>query len=423
MQNSTPSTGVTPSDTSNLLENICFITEGYRWAQEDDADRDQANARFFDALVAFQGRLSRSDKSTITRQGIRLWQKGSVPARHAAFLFLREYLIWSKGKPSAAEWSEERNAAFERVDSYLRGAISLGGVEDVFRPDDKLPTLDPIIASAFQGLTKISQSSTQSEENSFFRGTRTEEQDQSYYLLYRHSTNYGDIIKSFLVIQKPIKGVRNSYVYNSFLRGGVSQGHLSHIFRECEGFIIKLVKSFYFLGYNYTIPADRRREPEAYKKQRVTAKWSPNGIGMLAFEYDDIHASPGLFPGLTMTVAAMSQPIVGRVAMLHLGTKQSFGRAVDDNLVMPDELKAGDVENDLVATIKRLKEAGCRRFGGVLDSFVAQADWEQHAAPLLSNRIVTMIDNTPAWEQSNRQGHRRYARGALEIYGNSRPRD
>lgn len=235
-------------------------------------------------------------------------------------------------------------------------------------------------------------------------------------------------LKSFLVVQKPVKDLRKIFVFNHFVWGGVNASYTSHIFRECEGFIIKMAKAFYFIGYNYTVPADKRQEPEFYKRQRATAKWTPNGIGIIALEYDDVHASPGLFGGLTMTLAAMAQPVTSRIAMLHLGTKQSLGRIISDDIVVPGEMEPELLAEDLKITVGKLRQAGCRRFGLVLEGASSSAEWETKDSAILADRIKQMIDNTPAWEfsqyeRSGRKKRRHSARGAIETFGESRPRN
>jgi hypothetical protein len=186
-------------------------------------------------------------------------------------------------------------------------------------------------------------------------------------------------------------------------------------------------KAFYLLGYNFTVPADKRREPELYKRARMSAKWSPNGMGVIAIENDDIHSSPGLFGGLTLTLAAMGQPAIGRIAMLHIGTRHGTGRDVLDSIVRPGEIQSAEFVDDLRSTIEALRTLGCRRYGVAVEELLSTPGWQDEGCRRLGNQIVKMIDNTPGWERTRASGKTRgpqsKARGALETFGDGRPRN
>jgi hypothetical protein len=407
-----------------LLLEIAWVTHRLDLRRTSKTDI-RGRKQFFDALVHYQGILARGGKKTVTRQAIRLWEGGAVPRRLNANDFLHSFLLQFRAS-KGTDWDKQRTEEFERLDVFLRNTRE--PLEDLpsSRSNVPLPALDPHIALTMQGLIRFSNRSEQSEANAFFRGSRSnDEQDQSYYLVYRYSTNNGSVMKSFLVIQKPLREVRRIHVFNHFVWSGQEISYMSHIFRECEGFVLKLAKSFYFLGYDYTVPVDKRREPELYRRERVSSKWLPNGISVLSFEYDDILRYPGLFPGLTMTVAGMAQPVIARVAMLHVGTRQLLGRAISDYQVAPSELAFKDVPADLQSTIKNLQDLGCRRFGITLDEHIHQTENDEELGRALASQILLMIDNFPAWENKKPAKKRGSlaARGAIETFGQARPRD
>lgn len=418
-------TGALAGDPSpdDILGRLCQITEGAA------RDSDELPATFFENLQRFRQSLERSGKKTVSRQAIRLWQRGTAPSRTQAYDFLQQYLRRSRLQSDhSAQWSTGRHEAFVELDAILSNLITPVGKTERHDGIPNLPALDPLLVAALQGLTLASNNSKESETNSFFRGSAlNEERDQSYYLLYRYSTNNGGIIKSFLAVQKPIKSLRNFHMFKHFIWGGEEPIYMSHIFRECEGFILRLQKAFYFLGYNYTVPVDKRRDPDLYRRERIAAKWSLNGIGMIAIEYDDVNASPGLFGGLTMTLAGVAQPIVARIAMLHLGTRQSLGRDLADHNVSLGEIPPHQLSQDLVSTVKQLNKIGCRRFGSVLDNYAIRSEWEEMGADKLATHILRMIDNTPSWEllNSKREGsnEKSEGQGAIETFGEGRPRN
>jgi hypothetical protein len=64
-----------------------------------------------------------------------------------------------------------------------------------------------------------------------------------------------------------------------------------------------------------------------------------------------------------MTLAASHQPVLGRVALLHLGTKSGLEKEISDSDVQPTELFTRDLAEDTTDTIARLKQLKCKKFG------------------------------------------------------------
>ena len=140
-----------------------------------------------------------------------------------------------------------------------------------------------------------------------------------------------------------------------------------------------------------------------------------------------------------MTIAAGHQPVVARMAFLHLGTRTSLGQKLSDRQVDLRELSAEELASDLKKTVQRLKkDHKCKTFGIHLQEAVSERNWETKGAQALAEHILRMIDNTPAWEiaQSSapakgaaKKPRRRTnwakfgARGALETFGPGRPRE
>ncbi|KRQ16336.1 hypothetical protein [Bradyrhizobium manausense] len=101
--------------------------------------------------------------------------------------------------------------------------------------------------------------------------------------MYRYSTTRGNILKSFIVIQKP-RGQGHTDTFNHFVWPREEAKIKS--FRECEGFVLKFDKAFYFIGYNYEVKEIKRLYLGEYLKKRSSSKLNPNGLGLITTEYD-----------------------------------------------------------------------------------------------------------------------------------------
>ena len=413
----------------DIFQRLCTVRFGQSWtARTVPGAAPITRASFFSDVLKFQRRLVRLRSMTISRQAISLWRDGEgVPTRSTALRFIEEYLMYArKEAEKRGTWTKLQQAAYRSVTRFLEEGLLLGeGVYPVgLQP--KASKLDPAIALVLQGAVAVSNASPQSEMIAFFRDSKRNAPDnQSYYLLYRYSTNSGEIVKTFLVIRTPMKGVRTQFTFNNFVWGGEGSAHLSHLFRECEGVILKMEKSFYFLGYNFIVPANKRLDPEIYRALRPGAKWQPNGMGVIAIEFDDIRVSPGLFGGLILTVGDMAQPVASRIALLHLGTRESLGRLVMDTDVSPGEINPEYLSSDLLRTVENMRGQGCREFGPVLREQMRRPNWNSDNLEPLARQIIAMVDNTPAWENKMELPKARpsKARGALETFGPGRPRN
>jgi len=393
------------------------------------------NGPFFQDLCVYQKSLARARKDTVSIPAIRSWlasERRSVPKRADAMRFLSGYVRWiaSKGlvaHPNAAR-TETIIRILERYDP-VEAEPSANATTEQSASEPAPARLDPIISATFQSIVAASNRNPRPVANDLFHNSDSrQEADHSYFLLYRYSTNEGTMLKSFLVCQKPEKGLIESYGFNHFVWGGVKHEFRQNIFRECEGLLLRFEKSYYFLGYNYVVPADKRHDPELYRELRLTSKERPNGLGLIAAEFDDIHLRPGLFGGITMTLAAANQPIAARVAFLHLGTRSRMGMEVRDTDVEPSELRIKDMATDLRGVVERLKAKGCKQFGIELELRSRRNDWSKAGCSALSKEIRDMIQNLPNWETENAKKNSKaqkrdigsLGRGALETFGHLR---
>ena len=376
-----------------------------------------ADDPFFIELAAHAKTLENKGEPTVSLSGIRNWLRpvgaSKSPKRKGkGKTFLRDYLQWFLTSPHVTQ--AHAADSLWKIEQFLTRTLP--------QPKTPAPPLDPVLATRMQHLFDVSSRNPRPVAIDLFReGDPNDDDDSSYFLHYRHSTNWGSVMKSFIVLHKPDPKIFSHYGFDHFIHGG-DRFKTGHIFRECEGAILKMQTSYYFLGYNFTVKANKKTEAALYARRREEAKEAPNVIGITSVEYADIDANPGLFPGVTMTIAAEYQPLVGRAALLHLGTRSSLGCEIRDTDIEPMELDARDLGADLKKMTDRLKAKRCRKFGMHLQALVTAKAWNGSGSSKLAQDILAMIDNTPAWEIQNGDKAGR-SRGALETFGKKRPRD
>jgi len=410
--------------TGNILEEIHRV----RYGKSIEFGN---HTEFFKELGAYQRSLERTGKPSVSLPAIRSWLaagRRTSPKRADAMRFLHGYLEWIRSKGLVKSLANPELETLERLLSRFERAPR-EAVQTLrnLAFGDQAEALEPVVARTLHSLIAASNKNTRPVSNDLFHDSGAwQEKDHSYFLLYRYSTNNGAILKSFLVCQKPEKNIMSNYGFNQFIWGGRQPEFRQHIYRECEGIIMSFPRAYYFLGYNYMVPADKRRDPELYRKLRPEAKENPNGMVLIAAEYDDINLRPGLFGGITMTLAAASQPIVARVAFVHLGTRSRLGVEVRDEDVEPTELYAKDVAPDLRNVVERLKAKGSKRLGLELAQRTVRSNWLRKGSTSLARDIVRIIDNTPKWERTSKarerhsSANRTESWGALEIFGHLR---
>jgi len=397
------------------------------------------NPQFFNDLSTYQKALVREGTPTISIPAIRSWLRRDrrvTPKRAEAMYFLHGYVQWVVSRKLVRDRKRKEVLVsvqrfltrYDRAASFARQAHGAASATI----GQKSKGADPAVIGTVQRILSVSEQNPHAITNDLFRdGDSGDQTDLSFFLMYRHSTNHGSILKSFLVCQKPDPKLLNHYGFNHFIWGGEGKGFASHIYRECEGIILKFDKAYYFFGYNFAVSANKRRNPTEYERLRAPSREQPNGIGMLAIEYDDLNLRPGLFGGVTMTLAAAQQPVVARVALLHLGTRSGLGVTLSDHLVEPTELYPRQLADDLWKVVDKIKKLGCKRFGSHLYPLVTAKEWGKRGASNLAHEILGMIDNTPAWESKNARNishsdRKLRGRGAIETFGlieGSRPRE
>ena len=397
---------------------------------------DQSVVEIREAFVKTLTAFSASNQG-VTAGTIRNWLAATPREPNAnGRRFLLRYLKHLISDQLVAAGMEADAAAFHRFlqETVPERRVTEGKRVDVANNADS--AVDRIVMDRLGHLFRASRANNRSITNDLFHnGDPHDNTDWSYFFVYRYSTNRGELLKSLLVVQKPDSAFRD-FGFNHFVWGGKEKGQNRNVFRECEGAVLALERAYYFLGYNFVVGANKRTsDVTLYEKARRVAKRHPNGMGLLSAEYEEITRDAGLFSGVTMTIAAGHQPVVARIAFLHIGTKTGLGHGLSDRDVDLRELEADKLAADLKSTVHRLsRKHACKRFGIHLQDAIAEKNWRTKGATALADRILEMIDNTPAWEiaqsvpvarRSNKAKPPRkpVARGALETFGPGRPRE
>lgn len=158
--------------------------------------------------------------------------------------------------------------------------------------------------------------------------------DTSYYAVYRHSTGKGRIVRTLLALKSPAEGQVNcfsfTHVYNSGRRPQK---------RITRGPVLSFEHCAYFAGLT-SAEVGRGSIPG-------------RGVELIAFPGLSGLANPDhkLLRGLCLSHGVGWQPIVGRLAMIHLGFRSELERVVNDVSVA---VRAIGTTSELVADLEGL---------------------------------------------------------------------
>lgn len=274
----------------------------------------------------------------------------------------------------------------------------------------------------FDALLRHSSATSRLPHHHFLRSpTPWPRADETYYVVYRHSTDNGAIVKSFLVVQTPQKAATMNWGFNHFVQGGPD--FHPEVSRISEGVVLSFASSYALLGYSYDVDA------LAFKTlnpaDRAPYRSDVRGIELIAIEETDVKNAKQLFGAVTQTQAASGQPVIARVALLYVGSSSTLRRPISHLSVNPTELSDATLETDIEETIANLRKSG-RLPGSLLDIKRTDGRAFKRQVASLAARILAMIDNIPAWEVSPRNrtpSTKPSGRGAIETYSRQgRPR-
>jgi hypothetical protein len=364
-----------------------------------------------------------------SRQAILYWfTKKSAPSDRSSKNFLASYVRTLSARPALSHQREK----LAEIELLLREADGIQEAKVIRDVGGTHRRADTYVLTMFGMLLEKGWRGDRREDEDFFYCSPFDQPDtyvdESYYIAYRYSTTDKQILKIFVVVKKPIPGTSRQYSFLIFVRGGESEAHAT---RESQGIILRYDASYYFLGYSYNVAdnRDRASDPVAHEKRRAHAKSHPRSLITVAVEYLDIGLDRGLFPALTISTAAQNQPIIARVAVLHLGTRFSLGRQISHEEIDPTQLAPDKIAQDLCNIVTNIQREQTVTFGVSINDIVKQSNFQHSDFEPLATDIMRMIDNTPAVEQRAGDGksssEQQRAQGAIETFARrsaTRPR-
>ena len=326
--------------------------------------------------------------------------------------------------------SDERRKLFVAISDLMRTGDATAFISGKFAggtPEAEEPqSID--LSGAFPAMIQVLTGRTPEETEVWERFTggrhKGKQPKAMYFLTYRYSTTGGNILKGFLVVKQHPGASFGRFRFSHFIWGGPEN---VHVFRETHGLMLACDKTYYFLGFGISISGDKHdpafRRSREYRELRA----EPNiqTFELATIEYDEFDLKEVVLSGLTMASAARHQPVVARLALLYLGTDRELSYELMDHEVVPTELPFESLQDDLLATLRRITELGVTGFDHRLGFKKSGKHFDAAVIAKYARRIEAIIDNTAHWETSgenddaNRDAKNR---GALESQGDGRPR-
>lgn len=149
----------------------------------------------------------------------------------------------------------------------------------------------------------------------FQRADRSDDllfKDQSYYLAYRYSTMRTEIVKTFLVINSPKYNDVESFSFTHIYH--VQRGNVSRISR---GAVVGFDHAFYFIGASARLLPNRSMD-------------KTQGVKVIAIPIESFAHEHRLLAGVFLATGLNWQPLVGRIALVHLGFEQTIGQISEE---------------------------------------------------------------------------------------------
>jgi hypothetical protein len=172
--------------------------------------------------------------------------------------------------------------------------------------------------------------------------------EKSYYAVYRYSTQIPEIVKTLVVIASPAPGGSDCF---SFVHFYISKRN--NVRRTTKGTLIGFSESIYFVGMSASVLTD--------PLGRTNIDY-PQGLKVIVIPRSEPQTSDDLLAGVYMSNGLNWSPIVGRIALVHIGFESVIGPLSDArDEVRPAILRGPDaLEDDLrkLCTIPKSRLAG-----------------------------------------------------------------
>jgi hypothetical protein len=200
--------------------------------------------------------------------------------------------------------------------NYLRsgGALKLGAPQTT--GDDGYADVHAI--RRMMGATDVDDGRTR---DWLFRGMRRKQvadDDEMYFAVYRYSTNnesQGQIVRSFLKVQGPAATPAGPFAFEH-----IYTDEWARYERFTRGAVCTTQNTIYLVG------TSRACEGTAFDLDRI------DGIKMMAIPASVVQDATLRLTGVYLSNSAKWRPIVGRFAMIRIGTKATLSQQIDESV-------------------------------------------------------------------------------------------
>jgi len=175
------------------------------------------------------------------------------------------------------------------------------------------------------------------EITSYFFGGGDQSRNVSYYAMYRYSTRRDEIVKSFIAILSPKVNALDSYSFTHVYAKNSKKGAK----RVSRGAIVALQRSVYFLSGGGLLTGASDTPPV-------------QGIKAFAIPYVAFVPDHRLLTGVMLSNSWSWQPIIARLALVHLGFDSKTG-AINHELAGIRFLQRTDLAQDIKGLCERFK--------------------------------------------------------------------
>jgi len=185
--------------------------------------------------------------------------------------------------------------------------------------------VEGLVSSALRDLLKVDPDDQKNIARWLFDETDSTNiqamKERSYYTLYRYSTHIPEIVKTFLVITSPaLSGL------GSFSFAHIYMSKRNRLKRIARGTLITFQRSIYFLGMSAQVRSGRGLDTLGRPKID-----QPEGLKVFAIPISEAQSGFDLLPAVYMSNSLKWHPIVGRLAMVHIGFESTVGPLSDAN--------------------------------------------------------------------------------------------
>lgn len=185
------------------------------------------------------------------------------------------------------------------------------------------PGLEAMALKSLRALLKVDPEDQDTIARWFFREPDASKllstNERSYYSLYRYSTQLPEIVKTLLVIESPALSGLGCFSFTH-----VYLSKRDKVKRISRGTLVSFPQAIYFLGMS--APVLRGRDPLG--RPNID---KPQGLKVIVVPASEAQNGYDLLAGIYMSNGLRWNPIVGRIALVHIGFQSVVGSLSDAN--------------------------------------------------------------------------------------------